>query len=495
MSALSINAPFVLFTDADGSSLDQGYIYIGTAGLPAESNQVSVYWDAALTIPAVQPIRTLGGYAVRAGTPSIFYVDATDYSISIKNKNNALVYQALNDGARVNFSQIAGTVPVSQGGTGATTATAARAALSVAPRANRIDVASVAGTVDLTTNAPDSDDIRITGTLTITGFTVAVGRVIRVTAGGAFTLTNNSSIVTQTGANIVCASGDTFMLRATATNTVEVLNFVSPVSSGIPTVISNSWSPGTRQTVRSGPVDSNGLADFGGSTGSTEVTAAGTLYVTAANGILDRNGSITNPSWTGLTANAFLYLDIAADGTCTTGSTALAPTYRRGGADVVTSGQATFNIQEMQMKVGNGSAAVQTYRVFVGEVTASGTVSAITWYQPMGRYSNEQSTIAVSTAYSFNHNIGSSLLRMIPWIECKTTDLGYAVGDRVYSIGSDGNGSAFCGAQMWSTYKTCGFTMGSGAGAGVQLPNKGTGSIGATTVANWKVGFEVIRGW
>jgi hypothetical protein len=107
----------------------------------------------------------------------------------------------------------------------AATAAAARTALGVAPRATRIDVASVAGTVDLTTNAPDSDDIRITGALTVTGFTVAVGRVIRVTAGGAFTLTNGASIVTQTGANIVAASGDTFMLRATAANVVEVLSY------------------------------------------------------------------------------------------------------------------------------------------------------------------------------------------------------------------------------------------------------------------------------
>lgn len=94
-------------------------------------------------------------------------------------------------------------------------------------RATRIDVASAAGAVDLTTNAPSTDDIRITGALAITAFTVITDRVLRVTAGGAFTLTNNASIVTNTGANIVCASGDTFMLRATAANTVEVLGYTT----------------------------------------------------------------------------------------------------------------------------------------------------------------------------------------------------------------------------------------------------------------------------
>lgn len=114
---------------------------------------------------------------------------------------------------------------VSQGGTGSTTAVAARAAFGVAPRAARIDVASVAGVVDLTANAPDTDDIRLTGALTVTGFTVAIGRRIYVVAGGASTLTDNASIVTNKGANIVCAAGDSYVLRATAANVVEVLEF------------------------------------------------------------------------------------------------------------------------------------------------------------------------------------------------------------------------------------------------------------------------------
>ena len=102
-----------------------------------------------------------------------------------------------------------------------------RTALEVAPRATRIDVASAAGPVSLSGGALNTDDIRITGSAVITAFTVTVGRVIRVTAGGAFTLTNNSSIVTQRGTSIFCSTGDTFMLRATAANTVEVLNYVS----------------------------------------------------------------------------------------------------------------------------------------------------------------------------------------------------------------------------------------------------------------------------
>lgn len=71
----------------------------------------------------------------------------------------------------------------------------------------------------------DTRDLVISGVVAITAVTVEAGKVFRCRASGAFTLTNNASIVTQTAANIVCASGDTFIMRATATNTVEILFF------------------------------------------------------------------------------------------------------------------------------------------------------------------------------------------------------------------------------------------------------------------------------
>lgn len=92
----------------------------------------------------------------------------------------------------------------------------------------RTDVAS-AGTVNLTSGAPNTRHINITGTTTITAFTVAAGLCYFVRFAGALTLTNNASIVTQTGANIVTQAGDTCVLRATAANTVEVLAYVPAV--------------------------------------------------------------------------------------------------------------------------------------------------------------------------------------------------------------------------------------------------------------------------
>jgi hypothetical protein len=89
----------------------------------------------------------------------------------------------------------------------------------------RIDVAS-ASTVDLTANAPNTRNINITGTTTITAFTVAVGQTYFVRFAGTLTLTNNASIVTNSGASISTVAGDTCIIRATSANVVEVLSYV-----------------------------------------------------------------------------------------------------------------------------------------------------------------------------------------------------------------------------------------------------------------------------
>lgn len=90
----------------------------------------------------------------------------------------------------------------------------------------RIDVAS-ASTVNLTSSAPNTRHINITGTTTITAFTIAVGLTYFVRFDNSLTLTNSASIVTQTGANIETRAGDTCIIRSTAANTVEVLSYVT----------------------------------------------------------------------------------------------------------------------------------------------------------------------------------------------------------------------------------------------------------------------------
>jgi len=95
MSALSIQPPYPAFAGIDGQPLQNGYIWVGTVNLNPQVNPITVYWDAALTIPAAQPIRTLNGYPVYQGTPSRFYA-GSDYSIQVLDSKGSLVYTSLN---------------------------------------------------------------------------------------------------------------------------------------------------------------------------------------------------------------------------------------------------------------------------------------------------------------------------------------------------------------------------------------------------------------
>jgi hypothetical protein len=94
MSAPSIQPTFPNFSGADGLPLENGYIWIGAANLDPQVNPINVYWDAALTISAPQPIRTLNGYASRSGTPANVYVNS-DYSIRVQDSKGSSVYSNL----------------------------------------------------------------------------------------------------------------------------------------------------------------------------------------------------------------------------------------------------------------------------------------------------------------------------------------------------------------------------------------------------------------
>ena len=117
MSALSVEPPFPAFAGADGQPLDDGYIWIGTVNLNPITNPIVAYWDDALTITAVQPIRTSGGYPVYQGTPSRIYTNG-DYSIQVQNKNATVVYTSLSGNA---FPGSAGNLVVNATGTGTQT--------------------------------------------------------------------------------------------------------------------------------------------------------------------------------------------------------------------------------------------------------------------------------------------------------------------------------------------------------------------------------------
>lgn len=93
MSTNVVNPPFPRFDGLDGQPLENGMVWIGVANMDAPSNPIAVFWDAALTIAATQPIRTVNGYLSRDGSPGVLFA-GSDYSIKVTTSAGVPVYSA-----------------------------------------------------------------------------------------------------------------------------------------------------------------------------------------------------------------------------------------------------------------------------------------------------------------------------------------------------------------------------------------------------------------
>lgn len=75
------------FADTNGQPLDSGKVYIGTANADPEVSPISCFWDAALTIPATQPLNVTSGYITNSGIRAAVYVAPATYSLRVRNKS------------------------------------------------------------------------------------------------------------------------------------------------------------------------------------------------------------------------------------------------------------------------------------------------------------------------------------------------------------------------------------------------------------------------
>lgn len=182
---LATEAPFPQYADIDGKPLDSGYLYFGVAGLNPETDPVTVYWDAAGTQPAAQPIRTINGYAVRSGTPALVYANG-DYSQTIRNERGELLYYG------ASAAEIANGLIVSQQVTALQTALAAAGGSAMvgfqqsgAGAVLRTLQAKGREIVSLTDfgASPDGATTNQQATFALALAAVAVGGVIELTAG------------------------------------------------------------------------------------------------------------------------------------------------------------------------------------------------------------------------------------------------------------------------------------------------------------------------
>ena len=192
MTTFSIQPPYPIITDIDGQPLEDGYIFVGTANLPAQTNPIAAYWDAALTQPAAQPIRTIGGYPANNGTPGRLYVNS-DYSILVRNRNGAQVYAAAN--ATERYSDVvvnvdAADVSFIQGGAGAATLTAQN---KMRQRVSILDFTGVDPTGATDSTAGIQAAIAYAKTLTAPELIVDAG-TFTVSSALTFDLPNHSTI-------------------------------------------------------------------------------------------------------------------------------------------------------------------------------------------------------------------------------------------------------------------------------------------------------------
>lgn len=346
------------------------------------------------------------------------------------------------------------------------------------------------------------------GVISVSAFTTLTTVTVELDSGsldsglsgvavGILSATNSSMPWLKSNSTGLTALGK-FTLDADAAAALEAVT-LQQMQAAVAAVVRG----GRRQTVAAGPVDSSGLPSFGGSTGSTTVTVSGTLIVTAANGwntsgALDRIGSITNPSWAGLSTDGtmYLYLTVNADGTCTAASSTLSPTYQRGGSYSTTNGQFVFNTAEMVGKVGDGSAANQAYRVYVGQVTvAGGVVTAITWYALNGEYRGSISAVpAAGTRSVLNHNIGvpAEMLRGEVMVENITTQGGWTAGQVVPWVTSSAAGGRSVPGPNFESPTALSVVSGSNVAI---IINSTTGTEVTGTPANWRVRVSASRGW
>jgi hypothetical protein len=203
-----------------------------------------------------------------------------------------------------------------------------------------------------------------------------------------------------------------------------------------------------RQTVMSGP-NVSGVPNFLPSTSvslsltSQNITSTDPLIITSANGFFldgaqknSTGSSISNLTWSGLTASNtnYLYVTIAG-GTLTPLETILPPIYQFGGTPSITSGQFTFNISEMRGYLGNGSTAPQSNVVFVGEAVCGGsTVTSTIAYAYNGFYDSGLVPVpATSSRTAFNMNIGGNhkYISIEPFLRFNTSVSGFIAGDIV----------------------------------------------------------------
>lgn len=350
--------------------------------------------------------------------------------------------------------------------------------------------------------------------------TEAVAKLLLVTAEdvntGAVTVNYNG-----TGAKALRTPDDLAITAGQITAGMQLLLTYNPdfnSAAGAWVVLSPLKQPdarvitSVRQTVLSGPVDSNGhpaLLTYTGQAVTLKATTTDPLVVVLAAGF-DGSGAVdyvhrltadAASAWTIPTGDATYYLFVDRDsstGAITYGYTTSRPTYVNDDAASISSGAHTFLINRMKMYLGDGAAAAEKQRVFLGEcVVSGGAITSVTSYMFKGEFQSatDQAISASNTTWTETHKLGLQP-RVKRWVLVNQTAEGDIAQTNELDVWALTGASTYQPPTVFDSLTTSKLSaMWSSYPPNIYEPSSGTPTVQALAFANWKLRLYASRGW
>lgn len=215
----AIYTSFTNLIDSNGIPLPSARVFVFDAGT---TNPRAVYSDAALAIPATNPVTVSQG-----GPHDMRYVAAGSYKIVVETGGNdtfgsgTVVAKYSKDNVDTGVAVGAGALPIASGGTSATTAAGARTALGVASSGEVADIATDVSVLQDTLTGTDATQLA-SGTTAQRPVTPVVGQVRENT-----TTTKFEGYIGAGWDNFMLEAGSASSTAAIAAETAEA-TFIRP---------------------------------------------------------------------------------------------------------------------------------------------------------------------------------------------------------------------------------------------------------------------------